>query len=291
MDTKIQFLPHAVAYLDILGFSRFVEEAETNQSKRSSLEKLFNEVIQREISLEGKNSAYPRDLELRSLSCSDSIVISAPVTKKASYPPIVAVSIKAIQVAHSLVDMGFLVRGAISQGNVCRTDSNILGTGFLEAVKAERNAGNPKIILTESAEKVLNELIEKGYSRYAIYAKDEMGKVILNSIYPEKNYLPDQNGDIGDYFRKYRETILENLSNDDLKVRQKWLWFAGLFNENLKTFSSLIGQEARSMLIDEKLLAITLNYLNPPESNQDWMNQFKAPGFSVRINPKFIPKE
>ena len=30
MSAKIQFLPHAVAYLDILGFSHFVEESETN---------------------------------------------------------------------------------------------------------------------------------------------------------------------------------------------------------------------------------------------------------------------
>lgn len=290
MSAKIQFLPHAVAYLDILGFSRFVEEAETNQSKRNSLEKLFHEVIPREIFLEGKNSAYPRDLELRCLSYSDSIVISSPVFDQSSYPALIAVSIKTIQVAHALLDMEFLVRGAIAVGNVHRTKSNILGTGFQEAVKGEKT-DNPQIFLTKSAEKALNELMEKGYWRYSIYAKNAQGQIILNSIHPETSYLPDANGKIGDYFRKYRETILNNLSNDDLKVRQKWLWFAGLFNENLKTLSSLIGQDARSMLIDEKLLAITLNYLNPPESDQDWMNPFKAPGFSVRINPELIPKE
>lgn len=284
---KVNFLPHAVAYLDILGFSMFIEEAETNQNKLESLEKLIYEVIPREISSEGKNSVFPKDLGMRYLSYSDSIVVSASVSDKSTYPALIAVSIKSIQIAHSLLDMGFLARGAIAVGNVHSTDSNILGTGFQEAVNAEKKAGNPKIVLTESAEKALKELIEKGYPSYAIYAKDELGQVILNSLHPEKSYLPDPKGEITEYFGRYREIILNSLSHDNREVKEKWRWFAMLYEANVKYFSDL-RMKIPSLSIDEELPGVTLNYLNPPEQNSDWMNDFKVPG--VRFTLQYPKK-
>ncbi|EQD80043.1 hypothetical protein B1A_01303, partial [mine drainage metagenome] len=152
-----------------------VEDAENFQDKLDALDRLFNEVIPREISAEGnKNSQYPAALDMKCLSCSDSMVVSAPISDNSSYPALIAVSIKAIQIAHALMDMGFLVRGALAVGNVYRTDSNILGTGYQEAVKGEKEAHNPQILLTESAEQALNELIKCGRPRYAIFAKNEL---------------------------------------------------------------------------------------------------------------------
>lgn len=54
----MEFSPHAISYLDILGFSMFIEEAETNQDKLVSLDKLFNEVISRNISLGDRQGDY-----------------------------------------------------------------------------------------------------------------------------------------------------------------------------------------------------------------------------------------
>ena len=264
----MEFSPHAVAYLDILGFSRFVAEAETNQDKLELLDKLFNEVIPREISSEGRNSEYPENLGLKCLSYSDSIVVSAPISDKSPYPALIAVSIKSIQIAHALLDMGFLVRGGIAVGNVHRTDSNILGTGFQEAVEREKTTNHPQIVLTESAEQELKKLKNEG-SRYwnsSFFSKDEAGQIILNPIHPFQNYFPDKDGDPGDYFRKYRETILKNLSNDDLdtKAKQKWLWFAGLFNANTKQLFSSLTSQAPPPTIEtvETLPTIVLNCLN-----------------------------
>jgi hypothetical protein len=285
---NMKFFPHAVIYLDILGFSCFVEEAEKGDNdKMNALSKLFNEVIPREVSSDGKNSSYPKDLGMICLSCSDSFIVSAPISDKSSYPALIAVSIKSIQIAHALLDMGFLVRGAIAVGNANRTDSNILGTGFQEAVNAEKKAGNPKIVLTESAEKALKELIEKGYPSYAIYAKDELGQVILNSLHPEKSYLPDPKGEITEYFGRYREIILNSLSHDNREVKEKWRWFAMLYEANVKYFSDL-RMKIPSLSIDEELPGVTLNYLNPPEQNSDWMNDFKVPG--VRFTLQYPKK-
>lgn len=263
----MEFSPHAVAYLDILGFSRFIEEAETNQRKLESLDKLFNEVIPRNISLGDRQGDYLKaKIDLKCLSYSDSFIVSAPISDKSTYPALIAVSIKAIQITHILLDVGFLVRGAIAVGNVYRTDSNIMGTGFQEAVKKDK--GNPRIVLTESAEQELKKLKNEG-SRYwnsSFFSKDEAGQIILNPIHPFQNYFPDKDGDPGDYFRKYRETILKNLSNDDLdtKAKQKWLWFAGLFNANTKQLFSSLTSQAPPPTIEtvETLPTIVLNCLN-----------------------------
>ncbi|MFA5171777.1 MAG: hypothetical protein WC426_09430 [Sulfuriferula sp.] len=267
----MKFSHHAVAYLDILGFSNFVENAEKNSDKLQQLDKLFNEVIPREVSLDGKNSTYPEIFGMKCLSISDSFIISAPISEHPTHTALVAVSMKAIQIAHALLDMGFLVRGAIAVGNVYRTDFNILGTAYQEAVEGEKNAVNPQIVLTESAEQNLSEFINNGGVKFSTFTKNELGKTILNSIHPEQSYLPDPHGDANAYFKQYRDTILENLSHKDTKARSKWLWFAGLFNANVLYFSTI----EKTMLIDTELPNITINYLNPPSEKSDWIQDLQ----------------
>ncbi|XXG30220.1 MAG: hypothetical protein WJ306_09240 [Ferrovum myxofaciens] len=259
---------YAVAYLDILGFSKFVEDAEKNSDKLQQLDKLFNEVIPREILPDGKNSNYPKYFDMKCLSISDSFIVSAPDLEHHTHPALVVVSMKAIQIAHAILDMGFLVRGALNIGNVYRTDSNIIGTGYQDAVKLGDKSGDyPQIILTEQATDALDELLANNMPRYSIFEKNELGEIILNAIHPEPSYLPDPQGDVNVYFRKYRDTILENLSHNNLKAKAKWLWFAGLFNANVQYFSTL----NKSLAITTELPKITINYLNKPEENSDWM--------------------
>lgn len=279
----MKFQKYAVAYLDILGFSKFVEGAESCEDKLGALGRLFNEVIPREIAAEGKNAAYPADLCLKCLTCSDSMVVSAPISDDSSYPALIAVSIKAIQIAHALLDMGFLVRGAIAVGNVYRTDSNILGTGYQEAVNGEKAACNPQIALTDSAKNELDRLIGGlNCPRYAIFAQHEFGQVLLDSIYPHEDYMPTKLKSEAEYYGHYRNTIVKNLSHKDLRAREKWLWFAGFFNANVRHFESMIGNGIKE--IDQELPSITMNYLNPPASDQRWLDDFRAPGATVTVN-------
>ncbi len=159
------FKQYVVAYLDILGFSKFIEKAEkeNNQEERKRLARLLYRIIPGQIKEHGI-TIYLKQLKLECLSFSDSIIISAPVdvdTKiSPSYPPLIAVSIKAIQIAHALLGMGirlpapggFLVRGAIHVGNAHRSKSNIVGTGYQVAAKnAEKSGAPPRVLLTDSA--------------------------------------------------------------------------------------------------------------------------------------------
>ncbi|HQU08224.1 MAG: hypothetical protein B7Z60_06295 [Ferrovum sp. 37-45-19] len=288
----MKFSHYAVAYLDILGFSKFVEDAEKDSDKLKQLDKLFNEVIPREVLPDGRNSNYPAIFGMKCLSISDSFIVSAPILEHPTHPALVVVSMKAIQIAHALLDMGFLVRGALNIGNVYRTDSNIMGTGYQDAVKLGDKSGDyAQIILTEQAIDALDELLANNMPRYSTFAKNELGKIILNTIHPEPSYLPDPKGDINEYFRKYKHTIRANLSHDDLKARAKWLWFAGLFNANVQYFSEI---KDKSLAIDQELPSITINYLNPPtplEDNFRWAMPFVAQGVVMKINTDRIKPE
>ncbi|THD10097.1 hypothetical protein B1806_09510 [Metallibacterium scheffleri] len=195
----------------------------------------------------------------------------------------IAVSIKAIQIAHALLDMGFLVRGAVAVGNVYCTDSNILGTGYQEAVNGEKAAHNPQIALTESAKQELDRLIrDPNCPRYAIFAQNELGQVLLDSIYPHADYMPTKSKSVAEYYGHYREIIVSNLAHKEQRVSEKWRWFAAFFNTNVFYFQSMIGNGISE--IDAASPRITMNYLNPPASDFSWMTPFQAPGVTVILN-------
>lgn len=275
----MEFDDYAVAYLDILGFKEFVNLATTDASKRRKLGSLIEEVVPKQISVEGV-SEFPADLEIQSNNYSDSFIVSAPINCYSKFPALVAVSVKAIQIAHALLGMRVLVRGGIAVGKVWRTSQNIVGTGYQDAVAVEERASNPQIVLHKSAECHLEELIKKGFPRYSIFAKNELGQVILDSIFPEQAYLPNAKRDISQYYRGYRETIQSNLHNLQEsgrdKERLKWYWFARLFNQNIKYFGSKLGGHVEEVVLDSGPGGIVLNYLNPIDPN--WMEPFQSPG-------------
>lgn len=285
MSMKIVFNQYVIAYLDLLGFKEFIEKAEKNPKERNELKKLL-EVIPKHIQSEELSEKYPlKDLKIKCWSFSDSLIISAPVNKKIppGYPTaLISVSIKAIQIAHALLGIGFSVRGAISVGKAYRSESNIMGTGYQEAVTGEEKcAVYPRIMLTDSAKRHLDELLNKKMARFAIFSKDEDEKVILNSIYPSEYYVDEQSRPIEDCYSMYRKIIENNIKDPYLnsKARSKWLWLAKLFNSNVNYFPELKG--IQPIIIIPKIVP---NFLNPPENESNWFENSKASGFEVRIN-------
>ncbi|WP_215843662.1 hypothetical protein HHS34_007265 [Acidithiobacillus montserratensis] len=296
MGSGLKFMPYAVAYLDILGFKNFVKEAEVDVTKRDKLDLLFNKIIPRQISIAQNNKSFPSELGMKCLSVSDSIVISVPVHHRypQNYPALIAVSIKSIQITHALLEMGLLVRGAIAIGNVYRSDNNILGSGYQEAVDGENKAVHPQIVLTASAARNLSEEITARGERPSFFAKnDQEQKIILNAIYPQhpsywRNTSREEwdhakhNEEAVERFRIYRQVICENLSIDDERARDKWTWFASLFNSNVNYFSQL-RSNGLEITLGVPGVGFTMNFLNTPIENSDWTKDFAAPGIKVII--------
>lgn len=280
------FEPYVVAYLDILGFSNFIEDAEKEESIRELLNDLLYRVLPKHTQSHEINKQFPSEkLKLQCLSVSDSIVISAPISTEISfsYPSLIAVSIKSIQIAHALLGMGLLVRGALSVGNVHRSDMNIVGTGYQHAVMGERDANYPKILFTDSAERHLGELLANSMTRFAIFSRDENSKIILNSLYPNEYYVDNRSKPVKDYYTAYRNTVLKNLNDPKLDDRRKdkWCWLAALFTSNVRYFSEL-----RKIPPIETTLAmseIVPNCLNPPEDDTKWLDDFTLHGFTCTL--------
>ena len=167
-EESISFRESAVAFLDILGFKDFIKKAETPDSEEFRAFCDLLRTIEKQVlfvSEDGQEQhRFPSDVELAVLHISDSLVLSAPVTPRGlpTYNGLVAVSIKAIQLAHQLLKMGFLLRGGVAVGPVYRMPANIFGTGYQAAFETEQAARMPRILLHKSAEAVLESGLHSG---------------------------------------------------------------------------------------------------------------------------------
>ncbi|EQD56538.1 hypothetical protein B2A_05202 [mine drainage metagenome] len=139
---EIHFTRCAVAFLDILGFKRFIESAESTESPEFSQFCELQRVIHRQLDYiqtsrgeSGQGHRFPMDVWLQIVYISDSFVLSAPICNESDmgYSGMVAVALKSIQLAHQLLKMGFLLRGGLAVGNLYRTESNIFGAAYQAA--------------------------------------------------------------------------------------------------------------------------------------------------------------
>lgn len=238
---KIKFEERAVAFLDILGFTDFISKAEKPESEEYKSLCNLQAVIEMEIEAKEFHPRLKPDCKF----FSDSVILSAVVDKN-NYDGLVGVTIKTIQIAHQLLHMGILMRGGIAVGTVSHSESNIYGTGYINAYETESKlAVTPRILLHKSAEIILNEegMYSGGQIRgLSTYIK-EGEHWIVDTLHPHETYIPSEAQNIPKLFEGYRNKIIENLQRHPLgsSVRSKWEWMAEFFNWKLKERSELSG--------------------------------------------------
>jgi len=247
---EVSFAEHAVAFLDILGFKDFIAAAEISGSDEFAQFSQLLGVIGRQldfVSDDGKEQhKFPSDVGLTIIHISDSFVLSAPMNNEArpDYSGLVAVAIKSIQLAHRLIDMGFLIRGGIAVGTVYSTPINIFGTGYQNAFRTESDfAKTPRVLLHQSAAARLESDYHSGFrlGELAIFMR-EGEQCILDTLYNTHwSYVGDQRDyDLVKLFNGYKATIERNLATlSDDRARSKWEWMAKLFNAKQRDCSDL----------------------------------------------------
>jgi hypothetical protein len=287
---KVNFISHVVGFLDILGFKDFIKRAEIKGTTEFSQFRQLLNVISQQLDFTSENPQeqhlFPKDVCLSMFHISDSFVLSAPVVneKRPGYSGLVAVSIKAIQLAHQLLMMGFLVRGGIAVGNVYRTRHNIFGSGYQAAFETENCADAPRVLLHKSAVDLFEAGHHNGYPLkfLSIFLK-EQEDIIVNSFHPHWSYVGgDRLCNITRVFEIYRNTIQENLLNLTIyKARQKWEWAANLFNNNQKYFSDL--RNVSSIDLQNYQSSIFYPVITPPQTTfEEAFGGFMAPPMFVR---------
>jgi hypothetical protein len=172
-------------------------------------------------------------------------VLSAPINEEArpGYSGLVAVAIKAIQLAHQLLDTGFLVRGGIAVGSVYRTPTNIFGSGYQNAYETENKLANtPRVLLHQSAVDRLEGDRHSGRAlgQLSIFMREGQ-TFILDTLNMHWSYMGnDRNCDVAKVFAGYKAKIEHNLSTlSPGRARDKWEWMAKLFNAKQRDCSDL----------------------------------------------------
>jgi hypothetical protein len=269
---KVIFKRCAVAFLDILGFKEFMRNVEIPDSKEygdfCQLQRVVSNQLACTTDDDREQHLFPKDVGLEIIYISDSFILSAPISSgdQAGYNGLVAVSIKAIQLAHQLLKMGFLLRGGVAVGTVYRTDSNIFGTGYQKAYETEcQCARTPRILLHESAEEVLKHCFHFGcpIRILSIVMKDGSDS-ILDTLNSHWGYIgQDRDCDVPQIYDGYRTKIEENLSKLEVGGRrEKWEWMAELFNAKQKDASDLHGV---TRISEDKFSNVVFGQANNPE--------------------------
>ena len=211
-----------VAFIDILGFARLV-----NQSKKDTdvLQKLCNIIY----TITDYLDEAKRDNDLTESSnvtqFSDSIVISLSIKNSYEFLTIFRL-LKKIQM--KLLQERILLRGGIVTGELIHTASLLLGPGLNNAYYLESECALAPRIMIEP--KVMWQFARstggkksmrlKDYDYHGTFTKDLDGFSYVDYFNNVENY----NVSLESYFKTICEIIRDNIDNDDIKIRMKYVW-------------------------------------------------------------------
>jgi hypothetical protein len=236
-EVDVVFGIYVVAYLDIMGFKNLIMDAEKGDDEGALARKDLGALIQVINQHIGKDnlsiaSQVPTDMHPKYFFASDSLLLIAPRDVN-GYHGLVVLTIKAIQICHKLMELGFLVRGALACGNLFLHKGNVFGSALIEAAKGELAATHPRVILTESALQSYGSESHRGYpiKSYPLWIED--GKeIVIDTLRPE--YVPaiHKYGGLEAAFATYRKHAIDNLKALDPcgSPYAKWLWAARFYN-------------------------------------------------------------
>jgi len=222
-----------IAFLDILGFSDKVKQSVSSDFVRANIEEILKTFNRAMVNPEFLNGNINDKLARKVTSFSDNVVIS--YSNRCSLLEAIY-DIGRIQVL--AMEMGFLLRGGITIGELRHTQEVLFGPGMNEAYKLESKVAiYPRVILT-------NETIDKA-TLHPFFVVDsiENDRKLIKHIYCKKDtdglyyidYLSDDlmEGDLSVillYHRKLQK-VSEDYHGGEPGVIQKYDWLKSKIEE------------------------------------------------------------
>jgi hypothetical protein len=234
--TKIVFEDRAVAFIDVLGFSRLVESSVSDPSELARLEGLV-EVLSAAVPLLNLHVSSELDKLLipKHLYVSDCIVLSAPLevqdSKHRDYDGLAAVVLRCIQLTHMLFNQGFLIRGGVSVGAAWHDATNIVGVAYQNAFKTGEQTGHPRIALDEAA----SDRWRKSALANTRLCIEHDGVFMVNGLHHW--YAPKAKADeaFEEIFKGYAKTASSNeRACNNTRASSKWSWFSSYIESEQK---------------------------------------------------------
>lgn len=183
-----------VVFLDILGYQNLIREVE---DKRKGLEFLpyLLDAFKRSMQYlrDDQPGNHQSRYQIRTLT--DNIVLGYPIVEGQFEFGDICATLALFQL--SMTCYGFFLRGAVAVGDLMVYSDLIYGGGLLEAHDGERKlARDPRIVLTGSAQRVLEEhlgkgALAKGAPEYDYLFRDADEQLFINYLHPVSSEPPE----------------------------------------------------------------------------------------------------
>jgi hypothetical protein len=175
-SSPISYSERIVAFVDILGFTELVKEADVSSQRREMLVQALSRV--RAVKpLKGLD----KDPDLRVQNFSDSLIMSAERSPIGFFHLIFAID----ALIFSLLQMGVFVRGAVTVGRIYHNETMVFGIGMNEAYRLESNiAIMPRVILSYKAYDYVKSLKDQIWIAYReeLFLRDNDGVWFLHFL-------------------------------------------------------------------------------------------------------------
>ncbi|WP_156818883.1 hypothetical protein [Sphingomonas sp. Mn802worker] len=215
-----------VAFLDVLGFSNLVEEADHSEEPREIILTIIR-------TLRDTLARNPR-VGFEFTQFSDSIVISAGLNLYG----INAVFSGCRMLATNLIQRGILLRGGIAVGNLTHTDDVLFGTGLLKAYGCDASGAPPRIALHSTMKDAVDDYSAMyGLSEQVIRDHYDLTPILDTFLdFAEFDPKPEPGKvDLIEPARVIAGHINASASNRELpaSVRAKWRWMRDYWNRSV----------------------------------------------------------
>ncbi|MDO8585900.1 MAG: DUF433 domain-containing protein [Armatimonadota bacterium] len=232
-NSEISYDEHLVAFIDILGFKKIIEDAESDLARARHIIANLSGTL-RQIS-EVVPRYFPGPISVRMFS--DCVVVSCALDHLNDM--LYELAFMQWAMAHS----GFFVRGGIVTGKHFENDLMIFSHGLVEAFEFEREkAIYPRIVVDPAVAEKVKGFIEPDY-RCRVEAASLLEKApdgLLFVDYLEFAKAFSESKWQGDYMRDHRDQILQQIRKnlDRPRIVDKYRWLAEYHNEKFKAFFS-----------------------------------------------------
>ncbi|MGO7175361.1 hypothetical protein ACCT06_15940 [Rhizobium ruizarguesonis] len=156
-----EYRERVVAFVDILGFSALVREADRDPELRRRIAQALRQVSALQGPIEG-------DTSFRAQNFSDCLILTADKTASGLWRLLFAIG----ELTWYLLDIGVLLRGGVTIGQAHHDEEIVYGVGVLRAYELESKIADfPRVILDQSVVRVCDEFA----------SVDEIAEVYRNS--------------------------------------------------------------------------------------------------------------
>lgn len=229
MTVEYSYERRIVCFIDILGFSNIVKASVNSGIGRKSDLRNICGALSKLDDFRFTLSEKMKAKDVRTTQFSDSVVISFPYVEEGNSIVAAILWIKYYHV-FLIMEHGILLRGGITIGDIIHNEKRIVGPAMIDAYTLESKcAFSPRIIIDSQ----VVSLFKKAFDRCSNNSHS-IDTTLINRDDDDRYYIDyfnfserDRRGCVfyyNDYLHQLKMLVAENEDNEDVRVREKYLW-------------------------------------------------------------------